>query len=268
MLCWAQQFARSPACGPIREPVWVPVHSAAVSAPTPHLSAQLGEIAPLVLLPGDPLRAQFIAETFLTDVTCHNRVRNMLGFTGTWNGHRVSVQGTGMGMPSMSIYSTELFRFYGVTTAIRIGSCGALQSEISLGDVVIAMSASTTSSSTRRHFRGIDFAATADYGLLAAAVGFAASSGVRAHVGPILTSDAFYDEDESLFALVAAHGVLGVEMEAAALYTIAARHRARALCLATVSDHIVRREVMSSEEREKGLSAMVEIALATLTSTS
>lgn len=192
----------------------------------------------------------------------------MLGFTGTWNGHRVSVQGTGMGMPSISIYATELFRFYGVTAAIRVGSCGALQEDIALGDIVVAMSASTTSQVNRLHFRGIDFAATADYGLLCAAVGFAAAAGVRAHVGPILTSDSFYDEDDSLFGLVAAHGVLGVEMEAAALYAIAARYRARALCLATVSDHIVRHEVMSSEDRETGLSAMVEVALATLTSTS
>ena len=234
--------------------------------PTPHISAELGDIAPLVLLPGDPLRAEFIAKTFLTDVSCHNRVRNMLGFTGTWNGHRISVQGTGMGVPSISIYVTELFRFYGVTSAIRIGSCGALQEHVNLGDIVIAMSASTTSAMNRRTFRDIDFAPTADFGLLSAAVAAAGATNAPIHVGPVITSDSFYDEDAELFKIIAAHGALGVEMECLALYTLAARHHVRAVCLATVSDHLLRHELMSAEERQIGFSSMVEIALAALTS--
>jgi purine-nucleoside phosphorylase len=217
-----------------------------------------------VLLPGDPLRAEFIAETFLTDTVCHNRVRNMLGFTGTWGGHRVSVQGTGMGGPSVSIYATELFKFYGVTTAIRIGSCGALQEKLNLGDIVIAMSASATSAVNRRYFHDIDFAPTANFALLHNAVAAADASGAVAHVGPVLTSDSFYDEDLAMMDLVAAHGALGVEMECAALYTVAARYKVRALCLATVSDHILRHEVMSPEQRQTGFAAMVEIALSAL----
>lgn len=238
-----------------------------MTAPTPHLSAQPGDIAPLVLLPGDPLRAQFIAENYLTNVVCHNKVRNMLGFTGTWRGLRVSVQGVGMGVPSMSIYATELFRFYGVTTAIRIGSCGALQEGIALGDVVIAMSAHSTSSVNRRYFADIDFAPTANFDLLRAAVDAASSRGARAHVGPILTSDSFYDENVEVFGLVGKHGTLAVEMECSALYTIAARHNVRAVCLATVSDHLLHHEVMSSEERQTGFAAMTEVALETLAAT-
>lgn len=237
------------------------------SAPTPHLSAHMGDIADVVLLPGDPLRAEFIAENFLTDVTCHNRVRNMLGFTGTWNGIRVSVQGTGMGVPSISIYATELFRFYGVKTAIRIGSCGALQPNISLGDVVLAMSAHATSSVNRRYFEGIDFAPTANFELLSAAVTAAGNAGIASHVGSILTSDSFYDENEKLFDLTAKHGTLAVEMECSALYTLAARHGARAMCMATVSDHLLRSEVMTSEQRQTGFTAMVAMALETVAAT-
>lgn len=237
------------------------------SPPTPHLSANVGDIADVVLLPGDPLRAQFIADTFLTDVACHNRVRNMLGFTGMWNGIRVSVQGTGMGVPSISIYLTELLRFYGVRTAIRIGSCGALQPSISLGDIVIAMSAHATSSVNRRYFEDIDFAPTANFELLRAAVDAAKSAGVPSHVGSILTSDSFYDENEKLFDLTAKHGTLAVEMECSALYTIAARYGARALCMATVSDHLVHSEVMSSEDRQTGFAKMVELALETIAAT-
>ena len=235
--------------------------------PTPHLSAHAGDIADVVLLPGDPLRAQFIADTFLTDVTCHNRVRNMLGFTGTWNGIRISVQGTGMGVPSISIYVTELFRFYGVKTAIRIGSCGALQPQISLGDIVIAMSAHATSSVNRRYFEDIDFAPTASYDLLCAAVGAAKAAGVACHVGSILTSDSFYDENEKLFELMAKHGTLAVEMECSALYTLAARYGARAVCMATVSDHLLRSEVMSSDDRQTGFAKMVGLALDTVATT-
>ena len=203
--------------------------------PTPHLEAKSGDIAELVLLPGDPLRAQYIAQTYLEDVTCYNRVRNMLGFTGSFNGVRVSVQGTGMGMPSISIYATELLRFYGVKTAIRIGSCGALRESVKLRDVVLAISAHTNSNMNHRYFKGLSYAPSADFGLLRTAHAIAVERNIPAIVGPILTSDSFYDDDASSFDLVAAHGTLAVEMEAAALYTIAAREGARALCMATVS---------------------------------
>ncbi len=236
---------------------------AGVSIPTPHLEAATGEIAEIVLLPGDPLRAQFIAENFLDGATCYNRVRNMLGFTGTYKGVQVSVQGTGMGMPSISIYTTELMRFYGVKTAIRIGSCGAILPSVKLGDVIIALSAHTTSNMNRRYFHGIDYAATASYDLVRAAADTAAASGIAHHVGPILTSDAFYDDDISTFELLGKHGTLAVEMECAALYTIAAREGARALGVATVSDHLLNHQVMSSEERQTGLVSMVRLALDT-----
>jgi purine-nucleoside phosphorylase len=239
----------------------------APQTPTPHLSAHAADIADAVLLPGDPLRAQFIADNYLSDVVCYNRVRNMLGFTGMWNGIRVSVQGTGMGVPSISIYATELFRFYGVKTAIRIGSCGALQPEVNLGDVVIAMSSHATSSVNRRYFHDIDFAPTANYELLSAAVKAASDAGIASHVGPFLTSDSFYDENEKVFELVAKHGTLAVEMECSALYTIAARHSVRAVCMATVSDHLLRSEKMSSDERQTGFAKMVDVALATVAAT-
>lgn len=235
-----------------------------MSAPTPHLAAQPGDIADAVLLPGDPLRAQVVAETFLTDVTCYNRVRNMLGFTGTYQGRRVSVQGTGMGVPSISIYATELLRFYGVTTAIRIGSCGALLERVKLRDVVIASSAHYTTSMMGRWYPGVSFAPTADFALLSAAHRISAERGMSTHVGPILTSDAFYDDDIDLFRSLADAGTLAVEMEAAALYTIAAREGARALCVATVSDHLVSHEIATAEERQTGFMAMAELALATV----
>ena len=235
-----------------------------MTVPTPHLEARQGDIAELVLLPGDPLRAEFIAEKYLTDAVCYNRVRNMLGFTGTYEGVRVSVQGTGMGMPSIAIYVTELFRFHGVKTAIRIGSCGALRDSVKLRDLILAISAHTTSNMNRRYFRGIDYAPSADFGLLSTAHRIAAERNIPALVGPILTSDCYYDDDLETFDLVAAHGTLAVEMEAAALYTIAAREGARALCIATVSDHLKHHEVMSSEDRQTGLGDMIEVALATL----
>lgn len=234
-----------------------------VSIPTPHLEAPAGAIADLVLLPGDPLRAQFIADNFLDDAQCYNRVRNMLGYTGTYRGVRVSVQGTGMGMPSMSIYVTELFRFYGVKTAIRIGSCGAILPSVALGDVIIALSAHTTSNMNRRYFGGIDYAATASFDLATTAAALARARGAAHHVGSVLTTDAFYDDDIETFDLVGKHGTLAVEMECAALYTIAAREGARALCLATVSDHLVSHEVMTSAERQTGFQSMVELALDT-----
>ena len=235
-----------------------------MSIPTPHLAAAAGDIADIVLLPGDPLRAQFIADVFLTDSHCYNTVRNMYGYTGTYNGMRLSVQGTGMGMPSMSIYVTELLRFYGVKTAVRIGSCGAINADVQLGDVIIAASAHTTSNMNRRYFRGIDYAPTASFALVRAAVETAERLGTKHHVGPVLTSDAFYDDDVETFQLVGKHGTLAVEMECAALYTIAAREGARALCLATVSDHLIHEEFMTSEERQTGFHDMVKLALETV----
>ncbi|MGH9114147.1 MAG: purine-nucleoside phosphorylase [Acidimicrobiales bacterium] len=232
-----------------------------MTAPTPHNEARPGEIADAVLLPGDPKRAAAISEKFLDGAQCYNQVRNMLGFTGTYRGRRVSVQGTGMGMPSIAIYATELFRCYGVTTAIRVGSCGALQDEVSLRDLVIATAAHTDSAMVARRFKGITYAPAADFGLAVGAWRLAQQRGTPAHVGTILSSDTFYDSDPEVTAALIDHGVLAVEMEAAALYTIAAAHRARALCISAVSDHIGRGEKTTSAERETGFLAMAELAL-------
>jgi purine-nucleoside phosphorylase len=232
-----------------------------MSTPTPHLGAKAGDIADAVLLPGDPRRAKAIADRFLDDAVLHNEVRGMLGYTGTYRGRRISVQGTGMGIPSISIYATELFRFYGVTTAIRVGSCGALQDHVGLRDLVIAMSAHTDSNTNRLRFRGIDYAPAADFGLLAASHRLAVDRGLAVHVGTILSSDTFYDSDPAIGEALLRHGTLAVEMEASALYTIAAAHGGRALCISTVSDHIVRHEATTAEEREQGFAAMAEVAL-------
>jgi purine-nucleoside phosphorylase len=232
-----------------------------MAVPTPHLSAAAGDYADAVLLPGDPLRAQVIAEELLDGARCVNRVRNMLGFTGTYRGRAVSVQGTGMGMPSLSIYATELLRFHGVRTAIRVGSCGAIREEVALRDVVVASAAHTNSAMNRQRFPGVDFAPAADVGLLVAAMRLGTAAGLRLHAGPVLTSDAFYDDDEATMWKLARHGTLAVEMECAALYTIAAAEGARALCIATVSDHLVHHEAASSQEREQGFLAMAHLAL-------
>jgi purine-nucleoside phosphorylase len=231
--------------------------------PTPHIQAGPGEIAEAILLPGDPLRAELIAQTFFTDVHCFNRVRGMLGFTGTYKGQQVSVMGTGMGMPSISIYATELIRFYGVKTAIRVGSAGGLREEVKVRDLVIAMSTHTNSNLVSRYFDGIVYAPTADYSLLSAAARLAGERGLNAHVGPIFTSDAFYDDNPDTFTRLAAHGTLAVEMEGAALYTIAAREQVRALVIATISDHLVTHEALSSDERQTGFMSMAELALDT-----
>ena len=238
-----------------------------MTIPTPHLAAQAGDIADAVLLPGDPLRAEQIATRLLENSVCYSQVRGMLGFTGTYKGRRVSVQGTGMGMPSISIYATELMRFYGVKTAIRVGSCGALVDHVKLRDVIIALSAHTNSNMTNRFFKGLQYAPTADFTLVSAAANIASSRGLSAHVGPIYTSDVFYDEDIADAMLLASHGTLAVEMECAALYMIAARENARALTLATVSDHLLNKEMASSEERQNGFMAMAELALDTILAT-
>ena len=229
---------------------------------TPHIAAKPGEIAETVLMPGDPLRAKWVAETFFDDAVQVNGVRGMLGFTGTWRGHPVSVHGSGMGMPSLSIYANELIRDYGARTLIRIGSTGAMQPHVKLRDVVIAMTASTVSTPSKTIFREVSYAPCADFGLLERAVAAARAAGVPVHVGGILSSDTFYDERDDLNAQLVRHGTLAVEMEAADLYTVAARHGARALAVLTVSDHLVTHEALPPEDRERGFVAMVEIALA------
>lgn len=229
---------------------------------TIHIGAKPGQIAETVLMPGDPYRARWAAETFLTDATLVNEVRGMLGYTGTWNGHRVTIQGSGMGMPSLSIYANELIRDYGAKTLIRIGSCGGMQSHVGLRDVILAMTASTVSSPSLGIFRELNFAPCADYGLLAAAHTAATTRGLTPHVGGIYSSDTFYDERPDLNEQMQRHGVLGVEMETAELYTLAARYGCRALAVLTVSDHLLTHEALPSEDRERTFGDMVEIALA------
>jgi purine-nucleoside phosphorylase, family 1 (deoD) len=215
-----------------------------------------------VLLPGDPLRAKWIAETYLTDATCYSEVRNMYGFTGTYRGTPVSVQGSGMGLPSSSIYAYELFAEYGVTTLVRVGSAGALSESLRLRDVVAGIGASTDSAMNRQRFDGlVDYAPVADFDLLRRAVDAAAGRGLTMHVGPIASVDAFYSDRPDLYDKLATYGVLAVEMEAAGLYTLAARFKAKALAIVTISDHIVRGEHTTSEERERSFADMVEIAL-------
>ena len=229
-----------------------------------HIGAQPGEIAERVLLPGDPMRAKWIAETFLQDATCYTTVRGMLGFTGRWEGVPVSVQGSGMGMPSASIYTHELINEYGVTTLIRVGSCGALSDDLRLRDVIAAIGAATDSNMNRVRFDGlIDYAPVADFGLLRTAAEVAQRRGVPMRVGPVLAADAFYTDRPDLYDMLADYGVLAVEMESAAIYTIAARYRARALTILTVSDHIQRGETARAHDREQTFSQMVEVALDT-----
>lgn len=229
---------------------------------TIHIGAEPGDIAETVLMPGDPLRARWAAETFLDGARQVHETRGMYGFTGTWNGHPVTIQGSGMGMPSLSIYANELIRNFGARTLIRIGSAGAMQETIRLRDVVIAMTATTLGSPSRGIFREINFAPCADWGLLRAAVAAAEAKATRTHVGGIYSSDVFYDERPDLNAEMTRHGILAVEMEAAELYTVASRHGARALAVLTISDHLLRpEEKLSSSDRQSGFGDMLEIAL-------
>jgi purine-nucleoside phosphorylase len=230
-----------------------------------HIGAKPGEIAPRVLLPGDPLRAKWIAETYLEGAECYSKVRNMFGFTGTYRGVPVSIQGSGMGMPSASIYYHELLSDYGAKVLIRVGSCGALTEELQLRDVVAASASSTDSAMNRVRFDGlIDYAPVASFELLRTAVDVAAEKKLPMHVGQVFAADAFYTDRPDLFDRLAAYGVLAVEMESAALYTLAARFRARALTLLTVSDHIKTGASTSSQEREQTFAQMVETALDTV----
>ncbi len=228
---------------------------------TIHIGAAKGDIAPTVLMPGDPYRAKWAAETFLTDARCINQVRGMLGFTGTWNGHPVTIQGSGMGMPSLSIYANELIKDYDAQTLIRIGSCGGMQENVKIRDVILAMTASTLSTPSRGIFKELNFAPCADYGLLSAAHSAAQAKNVPTHVGGIYSSDVFYDERPDLNEQMVRHGILGVEMEAAELYNLAARHGRRALAVLTVSDHLLTHEALPAEDRERSFGDMVEIAL-------
>ncbi|HUZ18322.1 MAG TPA: purine-nucleoside phosphorylase [Spirochaetia bacterium] len=227
-----------------------------------HIAAQPGDIAPTVLLPGDPLRAGFVAERYLDGPVCYNRVRGMLGFTGTWKGRRVSVQGSGMGQPSLAIYVNELIRSYGVKRLIRVGSCGSLQPDIGLRDIVIAMSASTDSAMNAARFRGMQLAPTASPALFLEAVRAAERMGLPVRIGPILATDTFYADDPEGWRLWAEYGHLAVEMESAMLYTLASKHRVEALTILTVSDSLVTGGAIGADEREKSFTQMMELALA------
>lgn len=228
-----------------------------------HISASPGQVAPHVLMPGDPLRARWIAENFLEGAECYSQVRGMLGYTGMFRGERVSVQGSGMGLPSLSIYAHELFSEYDVQTIVRVGSCGALSKDLRLRDIVLASGACTDSSMNRIRFEGLDYAPVADFGLLRAAHDAALSQGlpVRTKVGLIFSSDSFYTPRPDLAKRMSEYGVLAVEMEASALYTLAAMFGRRALAACTVSDHILTGEETTSQEREQTFGHMVEIAL-------
>ncbi len=228
---------------------------------TPHINAQPGDFADVVLMPGDPLRAKYIAETFLDDVKQVTDVRNMLGYTGTYKGRRISVMGHGMGIPSVSIYAKELITEYGVKTLIRVGSCGAISTEVKLRDVIIGMGASTDSKVNRTRFKGHDFAALADYDLVRNAADAANAKGVPVRVGNIFSADLFYSPEKDLFDVMEEHGVLGVEMEAAGLYGVAAEFGAKAVCIVTVSDHIRTGEQTTPEERQLTFNDMIEVAL-------
>jgi purine-nucleoside phosphorylase len=228
---------------------------------TPHISAQPGDIAETVLMPGDPMRAKWAAETFLDAPREVNAVRGMLGYTGTWRGNPVTIHGSGMGMPSLSIYANELIKTYGAKTLIRIGSTGAMQPHVGMRDVILAMTASTISTPSSTIFKELNFAPCADFGLLRAAHIAAAAKASTVHVGGIYSSDTFYDERPDLNEIMIRHGILCVEMETAELYALAARHGCRALSVLTVSDHLITKEELPSEDRQSSFGDMVEIAL-------
>jgi purine-nucleoside phosphorylase len=226
-----------------------------------HIGAEKGQIAPVVLLPGDPMRAEYFSSTMLEDVICFNRVRGMLGFTGYYQGQRVSVMGTGMGMPSLSIYVNELIREYDVKTLIRVGTCGGFQPDLMVGDILLAMAASRESNINRLRFGGLDFAPCANFDLLLRAYKAAEKMGVKVRVGGIFSNDTFYKDDEDWWKQWADYGVLGCEMETAELYTLAAKYGVKALSILTVSDSLANHGDSSSEQRERGFPMMAKIAL-------
>ncbi|MCI5523765.1 MAG: purine-nucleoside phosphorylase [Spirochaetales bacterium] len=229
-----------------------------------HINAPEGAIADSVLLPGDPLRAKFIAENFLENAVCYNEVRGMYGFTGTYKGKRVSVQGTGMGQPSLSIYVNELFQFYGVQKAVRVGTCGAVRKDIALREVILAQGACSDSGLNTMRFNGLHFAPIADFELLKNAYDACCALGLKANVGNVVSSDMFYDP-KSNWKLWAEYGAMGIEMEAAELYTLAAKFNRKALAVLTVSDHILLGGETTAEERQTTFTNMIKIALDAVT---
>jgi len=228
-----------------------------------HIEAKAGDIADTVLLPGDPLRAKFIAENFLENAFCYTKVRNMFGFTGTYKGKKISVQGTGMGQPSISIYANELFASYGVQTAVRIGTCGAVHASTRVRDVIIALSACTDSANLVQRFGHLHYAPSADFSLLNKAYETSKSLSIPVLCGPVTSTDLFYDENDT-WKLWAQYGVLAMEMETAELYTLAAKYGRKALSILTVSDHIATGESTTAEERQNTFSQMMKLALETV----
>ncbi|MBI4921728.1 MAG: purine-nucleoside phosphorylase [Devosia nanyangense] len=230
---------------------------------TPHNSAKPGDYADAVLLPGDPLRAKWIAETFLTDAKLVNGVRNCLGYTGSWDGKRVSVQATGMGQPSLSIYVHELINVFGTKRLLRVGTCGGLNASVKVRDLILAQAASTDSTIVKDGFGAFNFAPIADFGLLRSAADKAEARGLSAHVGNMLSSDIFYHIEPGMagYGNLPSHGVIGVEMESAALYTLAARFSVKALTICTMTDCLVTGEALSAADRQSSLKDMVALAL-------
>lgn len=231
-----------------------------------HIGATQGQIADTILLPGDPLRAKYIAETYLEDVTCYNQVRGMLGFTGTYQGKQISVQGTGMGVPSISIYVNELISEYKVKNLIRVGTCGGMQKDVHVRDVILAQASCTDSSMNQHIFGGFDYAPIANFSLLKAAYDEGTARGLKLQVGNVFSSDMFYRDDKTYVQKLMDYGVLGVEMETTALYTLAAKFGVHALAILTVSDHLITGEETTAEERQTSFNDMIQMALATASS--
>ncbi|PNQ72664.1 purine-nucleoside phosphorylase [Hanstruepera neustonica] len=226
-----------------------------------HIEAKKGDIAETILLPGDPLRAKWIAETFLENPFCFNKIRNMYGYTGTYNGKRVSVMGTGMGVPSISIYAHELINEFDVKNLIRVGSAGSYQEHVKVRDIVLAMAASSNSGVNELRFGGADYAPTADFGLFQKAVEAAKAKNIPLKAGNVFTSDEFYADNFESYKKWSKFGILCVEMESAGLYTVAAKHNVHALSILTISDSLVTGERTTSQERESTFREMIEIAL-------
>lgn len=235
----------------------------AINIMSVHIGAKQGAIAETVLLPGDPLRAKYIAETYLEDVECYNEVRGMYGFTGTYKGHRISVQGTGMGMPSASIYTNELIQEYGVKNLIRVGTCGAISEDAHVRDVILAQGAATSSSMLKNAFPDYSFPATATFDLLYKAYETGKEMGITTHVGNVISDDLFYKDSLDETFRLGRHGILAVEMEAAAIYFLAQKHHVNALAIMTVSDHLVTGEETTSEERQTTFNDMIKLSLET-----
>ena len=226
-----------------------------------HLGAKIGDVAETILLPGDPLRAKHVAETMIEEAFCYNEVRGMYGYTGYYNGKRVSIQGSGMGMGSTAIYVNELVSTYKVKNLIRVGTCGSIQHDMGVGEVILAMSASGDSGANMVRFNGMHYAATADFGLLMKAYEIAETLGIKTHQGSIFSTNTFYDDDPQRWDIWEQHGILGVEMESQILFTLAKKLGAKALSILTVSDNIRTGEASSAMERERSFNDMMKIAL-------